>query len=108
MDKCRTDNKDYHHTPAWNYVEPTDAEIREAIRKEVEDIEYFFVDSDDQAALYDKAERIVNFRDELRECLMLMVIQGIGTDKVQPHTINQFIKELTKTVRLFAIDNLEK
>jgi len=102
---CRTDNPNYHFTPAWLYVEPTDTEL--SIEAEIESIQEFFVWSDDKLELYDKANEIVESSDSLKESLMLIVIQAIGTDRVSPHAISQLIAELQKTVKAYAADNLE-
>ena len=107
MNESRTDSKDYDKTPNWLHADPTELETKIAIEKEVEKIEEFFVWSDDKLAIYDLATKIVESNDNLKESLMLIVSCAIGTDKVNPHLINQFIIELTKTVKELATTRVE-
>lgn len=105
MNTSRTDNASYNQTPAWKYVEPTDSQLK--IEAEIEDIEEYFVFCDDKTALYEKASDIVEFDDDLKESLLMFVVKAIGTDKVQPFAIDQFIKQLQKTVKSYATSNVE-
>ncbi len=68
----------------------------------LDNLEQFFIWSDDKLALEDKVTELLEFDDDLRDALYSMVINSIGGAMLNPLNGNRLYNQVQKTIKKYT------